>query len=111
MIHNLRTASAAAKAAVYVGRPGRWGNPFIMQHEGQRELVIAQYRAWLWEEIQSGQVGLHELAALHQRDLSCWCVPKACHADVLERAAAWAAAEIEKEQHTTHTGGVTPPHT
>lgn len=31
--------------AVYIGRPSRWGNPFIIGRHGDRAAVIAKYRA------------------------------------------------------------------
>ncbi len=32
---------------VYIGRPGPWGNPFVIGRDGTREQVIAKYRTWL----------------------------------------------------------------
>jgi hypothetical protein len=32
---------------VYVGRPGKWGNPFVIGRDGSRDEVIAKYRAWI----------------------------------------------------------------
>lgn len=74
------------KDAVYVGRPTKWGNPFVIGVDGNREEVIAKYKKWLEEE------GLKDYASygsvvirteLRGKDLLCWCAPKACHADVL----------------------------
>ncbi|MCY4430249.1 MAG: DUF4326 domain-containing protein, partial [Rhodospirillales bacterium] len=45
----------------------------------------------LWRRIRAGEVDLEDLAALDGRDLCCWCADLPCHADVLARAAAWAA--------------------
>jgi hypothetical protein len=30
---------------VYIGRPSKWGNPYVMKRESDRAEVIAQYRA------------------------------------------------------------------
>jgi hypothetical protein len=64
---------------VYVGRPSKWGNPFVIGRDGSRDEVIAKYRAWIVQ-----QPAL--LAALHElrgKNLVCWCAPERCHADVL----------------------------
>lgn len=65
--------------AVYVGRPGKWGNPFVIGRDGTREEVIQKYREWIRME------GLDERACreLKGKDLICWCAPLPCHADVL----------------------------
>ena len=73
-----------AKYDVYVGRPSKFGNPFVLHHEGERAKVIEQYRAWL--------LGQPELIAaakaeLKGKVLGCWCSPRACHADVLAEIA------------------------
>jgi hypothetical protein len=32
---------------VYVGRPSKWGNPFVIGRDGSRDEVIAKYHAWI----------------------------------------------------------------
>ena len=32
---------------MYIGRPGPWGNPFRIDHDGDRNEVIRRYRIWL----------------------------------------------------------------
>lgn len=73
------------------GEPGRWGNPFRIGEDGDREQVIERYRSWLWRQIKAGEVDLADLAALHGKVLGCWCAPQPCHGEVLASAAAWAA--------------------
>jgi hypothetical protein len=87
---------------VYVGRgrcprtgvPGRWGNPFRIGPGGDREEVLARYACWLAREVDAERITLAELAALDGKTLGCWCAPQACHGEVLEKAAAWAARMI-----------------
>lgn len=70
--------------AVYVGRPSKWGNPFVIGPDGDRADVIRKYRSYLF----SNKVLMSEAKAeLKGRDLVCWCAPKACHADVLMEVA------------------------
>jgi hypothetical protein len=64
---------------IYVGRPSKWGNPFVIGRDGTRVQVIAQYRAWIVRQ-PSLMAVLHELRGKH---LVCWCAPERCHAEVL----------------------------
>ncbi len=69
--------------AVYVGRPSKWGNPFVVGPRLAAAEAVARYRAAL----HAGKLGFsaedvrRELAG---KDLTCWCKPGApCHAEVL----------------------------
>lgn len=67
----------------YVGRPTKWGNPFVIGRDGTREEVIAKYEEYLLNN--PGLMSeLHELTG---KDLVCFCAPLACHADVLVKHA------------------------
>ena len=68
------------KGAVYVGRPGPWGNPFHVGKHGTRAEVVARYRKWLLAQPELVERARRELRG---RDLECWCAPLPCHADVL----------------------------
>lgn len=68
------------KGAVYIGRPSKWGNPFVIGKDGDRTEVIAKYRQWLLARPELVEAARRELAG---RDLVCFCAPKACHGDVL----------------------------
>ena len=64
---------------IYIGRPGKWGNPFTIGADGTRTQVIEKYREWI-----KGQPELmNTLDELDGKVLGCWCKPKACHGDVL----------------------------
>jgi len=73
-----------ARYDVYIGRPGKWGNPFQIGRDGTREQVIARYERWLSEQPEL----LAALPELAGKTLGCWCAPKVCHGDVLARLAA-----------------------
>lgn len=64
---------------VYIGRPSKWGNPFLIGKDGDRDEVIRKYREW----ILSQPALLRDLRELRGKVLGCWCRPKACHGDVL----------------------------
>jgi hypothetical protein len=68
--------------AIYVGRPTKWGNPFVLTREGERTNVLEQYKKWIYSPERS-EFREKVRRELRGHDLICWCAPKACHADVL----------------------------
>lgn len=77
---NARNAGkSSTETQVYVGRPSKWGNPFVIGRDGSRFEVIAKYRAWVIEQPDL----MASLGELGGRNLACWCAPLACHGDVL----------------------------
>ena len=89
---------AVANGAVRIDRRTRWGNKFVIGRDGNREQVIARFRADLWRRIRAGEIALADLAALNSRTLACHCHPKPCHGLVLARAAAWAASVLKPRE-------------
>ncbi len=71
-------------AAVYVGRPTVWGNPYPLKRGETRSEVIAKYREYLERNPAMIARARRELRG---KDLVCWCAPLACHADVLMEVA------------------------
>jgi hypothetical protein len=71
--------SGIPKGAIYIGRPGKWGNPFVIGRDGTRDEVVGKYRDY----ILNSPALIAALPELHGRDLVCWCSPCACHGDVL----------------------------
>jgi hypothetical protein len=70
--------SDVPESAVYVGRPTKWGNPFVIGLDGDRDEVIQKFERQLPHSLAGADI--EELAG---KDLVCWCAPKPCHADVL----------------------------
>lgn len=64
---------------LYIGRPSKWGNPFVIGWDGNREEVIAKYEAWVRQQPDL----LSCLYELRGKRLGCYCKPLACHGDVL----------------------------
>jgi hypothetical protein len=64
---------------VYVGRPSKWGNTFVIGRDGTREEVIAKYSDWILRQ-PALMAARHELRG---KNLVCWCAPQRCHAEVL----------------------------
>ena len=68
---------------VYIGRPSKWGNPFVIGRDGDRRDVVRKYESW----VQTQPALMASLRELRGKDLVCWCAPQACHGDVLLRLA------------------------
>ena len=69
------------KCTHYIGRPTRWGNPFVIGKDGTREEVIRKYESMLRENIYL----MSAMNETFQDDsiLGCYCAPLACHGDVI----------------------------
>ena len=63
----------------YIGRPGKWSNPFHIGQHGTRKECIEQFRIWL----HSNKTLMSEIMELDGKVLGCHCKPKSCHGDVL----------------------------
>lgn len=77
MVVNIKTGE---KYDVYIGRPSKWGNPFIIGKDGTRKEVIQKYKAW----ILTNQELLNQLHEIKGKVKGCFCKPAQCHGDVLE---------------------------
>jgi hypothetical protein len=66
-----------------IDRRSEWGNPFELPDDGDRSTVIANYAKFYLPNKPSL---LSKLGELRGRVLGCWCVPEACHGDVLIEA-------------------------
>jgi len=64
---------------IYIGRPSKWGNPFVIGRDGDRAEVIRKYETWLRTQPEL----MAQLDELSGKVLGCWCAPRACHGDVL----------------------------
>lgn len=95
---NLQTHSHALNGlpAAHVGRPGPWGNPFVVGRHGDTAYCVDLYRALLAGLLRVGadpdiealerarRFAAENLRELAGRNLACWCKAGAeCHADVL----------------------------
>lgn len=63
--------------AVYIGRGSRWGNPFIIGIDGDRDEVCDRYEQEILPDL--------DLEPLRGKDLLCFCAPKRCHGDFIIR--------------------------
>lgn len=68
-----------SSCTVFIGRPSKWGNPFVIGKHGTREEVIAMYEKYIRNKPEL----LAQLHELKGEILGCYCKPQACHGDVL----------------------------
>lgn len=69
---------------VYIGRNAKasgskWGNPYIIGRDGDRDEVIDKYEKW----IRTQPNLIAALPELIGKTLGCWCHPKKCHGEIL----------------------------
>lgn len=64
---------------VYIGRGSKWGNPFVIGKDGDRNLVINKYI----EYFDNNDELKKDIEELKDKNLVCYCSPKACHGDYL----------------------------
>lgn len=69
--------------AIYIGRGSKWGNPFVLNRNGDRMAVIEKHERWLADQ----RSLLRTIDELKGRDLICFCAPAGCHGDILLRLA------------------------
>lgn len=84
------------QGAVYIGRGSIWGNPFIIGRDGDRNAVCDKHEINLYHQLRTNQITTEQLAALHGKDLVCFCAPLRCHGHTLERLAEQAFNQLEK---------------
>jgi len=65
---------------IYIGRGSKWGNPFVIGRDGSRELVIAKYKEYILNKPEL----MEDIKSLKNKNLVCFCSPKACHGDVIK---------------------------
>ena len=66
---------------VYIGRPGKWGNPFELSNYS-KSVSINKYKQWITKG--SGRYLLKSIVPeLQGKTLGCWCKPRSCHGDIL----------------------------
>jgi hypothetical protein len=71
------------KGDVYIGRPGPFGNPYVLGQDGDRAEVIRLYRAYFYGRLKIDPAWKLKVEALRGRVLVCHCKPLDCHGDVI----------------------------
>lgn len=66
------------KYDVYIGRPSKWGNPYEIGKDGNRDEVLFKYRKYI-----SSRIKEFPIEELRGKVLGCWCAPLPCHGNIL----------------------------
>lgn len=80
---NIRTSDEGNY--VYIGRPSKFGNPYIVGKDGNRETVCKLYEYWFEKRIQESEVFKQDVENLKGKTLGCYCLPKQCHGQTIIR--------------------------
>lgn len=90
---NYRTYKGDKSKVIPIDRRSGFGNPFIINKDGNREKVIKEYAEWLREWVEdeeeltidgvSNKWIIEHLYLLKGKTLGCWCTPLPCHGDVI----------------------------
>jgi len=68
---------------VYIGRGSKWGNPFVIGKDGNRDDVCNKHAVWFKDQIAKGVITKADLLSLVGKDLMCFCAPLRCHGDTI----------------------------
>ena len=66
---------------VYIGRPGPYGNPFVIGRDGNRDKVIELFEEWITTQ----PLLIDSLKKREPKRLVCWCDPLKCHGHTYRR--------------------------
>nr|VFK39855.1 MAG: protein of unknown function (DUF4326) [Candidatus Kentron sp. SD]VFK45300.1 MAG: protein of unknown function (DUF4326) [Candidatus Kentron sp. SD] len=69
------------KYDVYIGRGSKWGNPYAMGFDGDRDEVIHKFKYDFEKDFL--KFSREDALELKGKTLGCHCKPAACHGDVL----------------------------
>ena len=76
---NVKDVQEFNQDMIYIGRPSKWGNPFIIGKDGNRKEVIQKYQ----EFVKNNNLITEIKKELKGKNLVCHCAPLKCHGDVL----------------------------
>jgi len=80
---------------VFIGRPSKWGNPFVIGRHGTREECIEQFSTFFLTRIEEDLEYRASTLALKGKVLLCFCRPdNECHGDII---AEWCDSSISEE--------------
>lgn len=70
----------APKEAIFIGRGGMWGNPYVIGKHGDRDECVNRFETLVKSSKYLQKVIKEELAG---KDLVCFCSPARCHGDIM----------------------------
>ena len=78
-VKNIRVEVFNEDKDIFIGRGSKWGNPFVIGKDGDRNLVIEKYI----EYFENNDELKKDIEELKDKNLVCYCAPEACHGDYL----------------------------
>ena len=83
-VFNAKSFDGRANGAIFIGRPSKWGNPYVIGRDGTREEVVRLYaeRLELLPHLKAAAV-----EELKGKNLLCFCAPEPCHGNILLKVA------------------------
>ena len=83
-LYNIHVDEEIPPGAVYIGRPGKWGNSFVIGKDGDRNTVVVRHEAKVLDDPAMIAMIKKELRG---KDLLCFCAPLRCHGEIYLRIA------------------------
>lgn len=69
---------------IYAGRPGKFGNPFIVGVHGKRGECIKLFKEWFFSDDTKAKAMREEVLRIPDGSiLGCYCKPNPCHCDII----------------------------
>lgn len=80
--------------SINVMPPSSLGSPFFLADEAKRDVVIGQYKEYLWKHLRNPESIIAKTLLKYAQSandiaLLCCCKPKKCHGDVVKAAIEW----------------------
>jgi len=69
---------------VYIGRGSVYGNPFKIDDQHDRLMVVQEYKKYFWQRINTDKAFYDAVMRLKDKTLVCFCAPLSCHGDVIK---------------------------
>lgn len=77
---NIRTTPCQ----VFIGRPSKFGNPFKIGRDGNREQVIKKFKKYFCQRLKNDPAFKKSVQNLIDVEtIGCYCAPEPCHGDII----------------------------
>ena len=82
-VYNLEAKDADKSKVIPIDRRSIFGNPYVLNRDGNRKEVIKAYKEWFDIRIYIDPTFKEAVETLVGKTLGCWCTPLPCHGDVI----------------------------
>lgn len=84
---------------VYIGRPGYFGNPFLVGKDGDRKEVLLKYKEYFYSRLKTDPEFLKRIKELKGKILGCFCKPLLCHGDIIVEFLEGVKVNLEEKEN------------